>query len=172
MISDIDFEGRIQLSGWKNVTNCGELVGQTNESTRVAVIDLTAVCSLFHIKAAICKALLNEQQNCMKTKSISAEVLYQLSPVTKINDSIKTYGATESSTTVAVLILDNDSIGQELLTQIKGTAFDLEQLNSSEYLSSDKVSSISKYFKLTPQELEVSSLESAVITRLAIKDCL
>jgi tRNA threonylcarbamoyladenosine modification (KEOPS) complex Cgi121 subunit len=163
---------RVQLQCYSNVENCGELVSRTDERTRVAIIDLTLVCSYFHLQAAICKALLNEQQSSMKTKSISAEVLYQLSSTTKINDSLKQCGASESSSLIAILIIDNDPVGMELITQVRGTAFDAEELGSAAYCTPEKAATIAKYFKVTPQELEISTLEAAVVTRLATKDML
>lgn len=172
MNGNVDFMDRVQLHCYSDVENCGELVARTDERTRVAIIDLTLVCSCFHLQAAICKALLNEQQSGMKTKSISAEVLYQLSCTTKINESLKQYAATEACTQIAILVIDNDPVGIDIVTQVKGTAFAVEELGSAVFFTAEKSATIAKYFKVTAQELEISTLEAAVVTRLASKDLL
>jgi tRNA threonylcarbamoyladenosine modification (KEOPS) complex Cgi121 subunit len=172
MSGSVDFMDRVQIFCYSNVENGGELVSRTDEKTRVAIVDLTLVCSYFHLQAAICKTLLNEQQSSMKTKSVSAELLYQLSSTTKINDSLKQCGASETCTQIAILIIDNDPVGMELIQLVKGTAFDVQELGSAVYCTAEKAATIAKYFKVTPQELEISTLEAAVVTRLAIKDLL
>jgi EKC/KEOPS complex subunit CGI121/TPRKB len=168
----VDFPSRIQLGGFSDVSNCADLVSLTTEHSRVAIVDLSMVWSSLHINAAICKALLNEQSGCMKTKSISAEILYQLSPTTKINDSLKQFGASPASTLIAIVVLDQDSVGKDILARVSGEPFDLEKLSSPEYATMEKSGTIAKYFKLSSLELQVSSLECALLTHLATKDCL
>lgn len=167
-----NFEDRIQVFGFEGVTNTSQLLEYMVNDIRCAIVDLNTICSLFHLKSATYKALLNEQQGNMKTKSISAEILYQLSPTTKINDSIKHYGASPDSTLIAIIVLDEDLAGLEVQSNVKGTLFDLNLLGTPAYLSLEKAAHIAKFFKVTAQELEISSLESAVLTRLATKDCL
>lgn len=167
-----NFESRVRLYGFQSVTNCRDLVTLTSDQSRVAIVDLSMVCSEFHIKTAVCKALTNEETGCMKTKSISAEVLYQLSPTTKINESIKQYGASESSSLIAVVIIDNDPVGDNILAKVEGKPLELALLSGSEFCTGEKTESIIKFFRLSHLEVQVSTLEAAVITHLAIKDCL
>lgn len=172
MNSAIDFANRIQLVGFSGVQNTRELVALTTDQSRVAIVDLSLVCSKFHLNAAICKALSNEQNGSMKTKSISAEMLYQLSPSTKINDSLKQYGANETSTLIAIIVLDQDAVGQDIIARVNGQSFDLDNLASAEYLTEEKTAALTKYFKLSSLEVQVSTLEHAILTHLATKDCL
>lgn len=59
---------------------------------RWLVINLDLIASSFHIKQAVFKSLLSEQKGRLKTKCISAEVLYNCSSSRKINDAILHYG--------------------------------------------------------------------------------
>lgn len=165
-------EERMKIFGFESVSNTSLVLESLRDDIRCAIVDLNTICSLFHLRSATFKALLNEQQNHMKTKSISAEILYQLSPTTKINDSIKHYGASQDSAHIAIIVIDDDANALELVGRVSGAAFDLNTLGTPQYLTLDKAANIAKFFKITAQELEISSLESAVITRLAIKDCL
>ena len=172
MVGTQQLEEKIKIYGFERVTNIPLLLELLRDEIRCAIVDLSTICSLFHLKSAALKALLNEQQGHMKTKSLSAEILYQLSPTTKINDSIKHYGASQEATNIAIIVIDDDAVGLDLLASVEGISLDLNLLGAQPYLSLDKAANIAKFFKITAQELEISSLEAAVITRLATKDCL
>ena len=60
---------------------------------RLAIVDLSLVVSAFHVQVAAYKAALHEQQGRMKAKaSVAAELLYQVSPSTKITESVESMG--------------------------------------------------------------------------------
>jgi EKC/KEOPS complex subunit CGI121/TPRKB len=164
----------IKVYGFTDVKNSELIVNAIFEDMRFAVVDLELVCSKFHLTLAAGKALLNEKNATMKTKSISAEILYQLSSSTKINESLKQYGVQNRSSKVAFVFVGEQSSthGTDLMAQVDGESFDIELLDSPVFLSVEKISSIVKQFKITPQEMEISSLENAVATRIATKDVL
>lgn len=168
----VDVDSRVMVFGFENVKNSAELLQSVTDEFRGAVVDLSLVCSKFHLRASAHKAVLNESQSTMKTKSISAEILYQLSTTTKINDSLSQYKVKEDSKLIAIVVVDQDPTSMDLLSDVQGTPFDLALLGAAPYLTEEKAATIAKLFKVTPQELEISSLESAVVTRLAIKDAL
>jgi tRNA threonylcarbamoyladenosine modification (KEOPS) complex Cgi121 subunit len=85
----------------KNTTTILEAVLSIDQ--RVVVVDLSLVVSPFHLQLATYKALLNESHGNMKTKSITAEVLYQLSSSTKITDALQQYSIHGGSTAIAFI---------------------------------------------------------------------
>lgn len=165
-------DDRIKVFGFEEVTNAVALLDGAKDDIRGAIVDLNLVCSLFHLRAAAHKALLNESQNAMKTKSISSEILYQLSNTTKISESLQQYKIKEDSKLIAFIVLDEDPVLNALLSIVQGLELDLNLFGAAPYLTPEKATTIGKYFKVTPQELEISTLESAVVNRLAIKDVL
>lgn len=171
-MASTDIDHRAMIFGFEGVVNAAELLEAMKDDVRGAIVDLSLVCSMFHLRAASHKALLNESQGTMKTKSISAEILYQLSATTKINDSLQQYKVKEDSAMIAVIVVDQDPTLMELLSDVQGKVLDLALLGSASFLTVDKATSIAKLFKVTPQELEIATLESAVVNRLAIKDAL
>lgn len=169
------------------------------QDQRMVVVDLSLVVSEFHLQLATFKAILNESQGRMKTKSITAEVLYQLSPSTKINDAIKQYSIHAGSTAIAFIdippsvnvnsssksssgvedaptnITDNLFSIEEFKDQITKLAVDgiessAAEISSLSILTNEKSTNIIKCFKIAPLELEISGLEDCVATRLAVKD--
>ena len=81
------------------------LHGISSMDQRIVVADLSLVVSCFHLQLATYKALLNESQGRMKTKSIASEVLYQLSSSTKITDAIQQYSIHAESTDIAFIYI-------------------------------------------------------------------
>jgi EKC/KEOPS complex subunit CGI121/TPRKB len=169
------------------------------QDQRMVVVDLSLVVSEFHLQLAIFKAILNESQGRMKTKSITAEVLYQLSPSTKINDAIKQYSIHPESTAIAFINIPpaenldssskNSSGVEDAPTNITDNLFSIEEfkdqitklavdgiessaaeISSLSILTHEKSTNIIKCFKIAPLELEISGLEDCVATRLAVKD--
>ena len=178
----------IAYRGVNNAASIVELIASIDQ--RVVVIDLSFVVSSFHIQLAVYKALLNESQGRMKTKSIQSEVLYQLSSSTKISEAILQYSLKSVSTEICFIYVPSpvstDAINKSLsddtvLTNIEfkkeigklavdGTEIDSTEISSAIILTAEKSATIVKYFKITPLELEVSGLEESVSTRLAVKD--
>ena len=172
MSSTLELENRIRIFGFEGVTNSSVIAESMREDVRFAVVDLSLVCSVFHLRSAAYKALLNEQQTNMKTKSISAEILYQLSATTNINESLKQHRVHIESQFIAFVVVDDDSVSLELMSRVEGKVLDLNALDSPAVLTAEKASTLAKYFKITAQELEISSLENSIATRIAMKDCL
>jgi EKC/KEOPS complex subunit CGI121/TPRKB len=168
------------------------------QDQRMVVVDLSLVVSEFHLQLATFKAVLNESQGRMKTKSITAEVLYQLSPSTKINDAIKQYSIHAESKAIAFINIppgvnsSSEAVSSDAegaLTNITHNLFSIEdfknqitklavdgtikiasEISSSSILTYEKSINIIKCFKIAPLELEISELEDCVATRLAVKD--
>eukprot|EP01041_Mallomonas_annulata_P009674 gene9674-20117_t len=134
-------------------------------------IDVSYIASYFHIQVAVHKAQLNEAKGALKTKSLMTEILYQLSPSTKFNDSIARYTPTDTSTHIAIVIT-NPSIDNldRIRSAIIGTEISMGELETM--LDDEKRQRISKYFKFTAQELSICSLDSAICTKISTKDIL
>lgn len=212
------------------VSNSGHLLHQMNDLFKdgselrsvgykyYALIDLSLVCSFFHIQCAVMKAIVNYRQSSMVARSLSAEILYQMASTTKINEAFKQYGVNEGTSDLAVILIKGEHLvaapaaaGVDLaspteeLSEEKATkrmkieaAVDntadaaaaaqarccIGEIVSGEPLSEDvladaaifvtkeKADHIRRVFKLTPQEAAACSLESSVVTRIAIKDLL
>ena len=176
------------IIAFKDVTNAPTILGNVAIiNPRIVVVDLSLVVSVFHLQLATYKALLNESQGRMKTKSIQSEILYQLSSSTKITDALQQYTIHSESTEICFIYIaaaeasnpshETSLTVPEFQSQIQklgvnGVEMDPVEISSTSILTVDKRAKIVKYFKITPQELEVSGLEESVSTRLAVKDSL
>ena len=176
------------IIAYKDLTNAPSIIENVAIiNPRIVVVDLSLVVSVFHLQLATYKALLNESQGRMKTKSIQSEVLYQLSSSTKITDALQQYTIHSESTEICFIYVASadasNSSCETFLTvpefnthiqnlAVEGIEMDPVEISSTSILTMDKRAKIVRYFKITPQELEVSGLEESVSTRLAVKDSL
>ena len=170
-LSPINIEPVILI--FKNVQNAITIQELFLKNSLIGTaVDLINVYHEFHIKLATHKALWNEAKGSMKTKNITSEILYHLSPSTKINDAILKFTPSENSKDIATIIIiqDNEQI-QNLKKIIDGAEVEISYLN--EILQDDsKKENMIKSFKITKQELEVASLIDIISSRISTKDIL
>ena len=173
-----DVECDVHFLMYTNVKNAVDILGSGIDDG-VLILDLALVTSERHIKLAIFKAMMNERQKVMKTKSLKSEIIYQLSASTKITDSVLHYSLQPTSTELAfVYVLQNSDMTYDTFRDMINSkvTVDGDEIGSSAISelseTPQKRSKIIKFFKISAPELECSSLEDAVLSRLATKDFL
>lgn len=193
-------ESSIKVTYFRNVSNADQILSLTTTADaseiksgipqHCAVIDLANVVSDFHLRNAILKAVLCRATGSgfrSKTSSFSSEVMYNLSGTGKITETEKQFNISSYSNSIAVVgticapevlsTLNNSDSSvrlaqyESLCALVNGARFDPALLLSdSEFSNDDKKLRLVKMFKITPQEMEISTLEDCVITRLAVKE--
>ena len=199
-VSRRELEASFRLYAFHSVTNADIILKhlQTGNNTGFAAVDLSMVISEFHLQCAIMKSLLGREQNSMVTNSISVEIIYQLASTTKINEAIRQFSVKSDSKEISIIafltsdgsectVADSNSVKaatnsgdgtkanalSSVLAELQGVPIsDLSVLSTPDYLTKEKTDRIQKAFRITPQELLVSTLEDAVVSRIATKDML
>uniref|UniRef100_A0A0K0D4C2 EKC/KEOPS complex subunit cgi121 n=1 Tax=Angiostrongylus cantonensis TaxID=6313 RepID=A0A0K0D4C2_ANGCA len=90
------------------------------------------VLQLFVVLAAANRAVHQAAHNRLATRSLSAELVYSLSPTRNISDSLVTFGIADTSKNVLVCIFDDKdgSVMKKLAKQIDGKPEALDKLSS------------------------------------------
>uniref|UniRef100_A0A2R5LMQ2 Putative kinase binding protein n=1 Tax=Ornithodoros turicata TaxID=34597 RepID=A0A2R5LMQ2_9ACAR len=137
------------------------------EDIPACVIRAEFILDLFQLQCAVKKALVNNINGAMKTRKVTTEVLYQLSPTKNIRESLRTFGARDDERTiVVVLINDEENRHQTLLREsINGVQVGLDRL--SEF---SNAAALQNMFKIGEKEMSVGGLLDGIITRMAVKD--
>ncbi|KAH7962007.1 hypothetical protein HPB52_013961 [Rhipicephalus sanguineus] len=151
-----------------NVANCGELRQLVlSGSLQVCLIRASLVADIFQVQCAVAKALANQSNGRMKTRSLLSEILYVLGPTGSIGDSLRQMGAQDADSTIVVVRLDDpgDCHLKTLTERIKG-----HQLPMDSIPQFTDTQALAKLFKVTEKELTVGTLLDAVVTRIALKD--
>jgi len=134
-------------------------------------VSASHLLDIYHLQTGVHKAIYNYQSSLIKTKSLANEVLYQLSPTSKINIGVSQYEVNESSTYVVIVLIGDkleSSVEDEIKQRFGADEVDINRLSS--FLDESKISIITKLFKVSEEELKISSLSSAVMMRIAVKD--
>ena len=102
----------------------------------------------------------------MKTKTVSTEILYNLSPYRQIKQSLATFGVSKTPDKVWVVSVAIDSV-----TQInKFLEITQSHLLSQEAADVGDRYLIQEIYNVSPEELSIGSLEDAITNRIAVKD--
>jgi tRNA threonylcarbamoyladenosine modification (KEOPS) complex Cgi121 subunit len=146
-------------------------------------VNLDLVWDELHLRGAIYRALYNMNSiRKLKTKSLPAEVLYQLASTGKINESIKQFSIKDCSKTIAVISLAQECAEfeelcrriLELSSELPNVVSGVEEIALSELCanlgSSEKRALISKVFKTSPAENLAPDFSQMITMRLAMKD--
>ncbi|KAJ3020704.1 hypothetical protein HKX48_000368 [Thoreauomyces humboldtii] len=90
----------------------------------MALINAATLVDLFQVQMACVKALLQQEQGNMRTRSLYSEVLFNLSPTTNISDAIRQFGVADASTALLAVMLGHDApsseVQQRLTSLIRG----------------------------------------------------
>ena len=101
----------------------------------------------------------------MKTADLFTEIVYCMSPSTRINDSLAQFGVTEETRSLLVVCFDLPSL-EIARAAVDGTVASMEHL--SQFTNFQR---ILKAFEISIDELTMDrSITSAVYTRIAVKD--
>ncbi|XP_042871656.1 EKC/KEOPS complex subunit Tprkb-like [Penaeus japonicus] len=123
----------------------------------------------FQVIVAANKAQRSSALKKMTTRSVYAEIIYNLSPTRTITESLKTFGLGDDDTHILAVVLDNGS-GEKLRQingQIKGKEMPVAELSSL-----TNISKVTELYKVTDLELTVTSLVDSVVSRMACKEFL
>lgn len=161
----------LHLLLFTDVANSKELVEAMKAGTlspELAFFTAALVPATYPVLAAAHKALLAQSRDSLATRTLHSELIYNYSGSKHISEALRRFGINDTSG--YILVGRFDATAEELEATralVKGTEINLEELPNGAVQSL-----IVKYYKITPAELEVSSLEEAVTCRVAARDIL
>ncbi|CAJ0945837.1 unnamed protein product, partial [Mesorhabditis belari] len=158
---DLKKTRKITISLLKDVKNGEELARKIKENPSAAtILDGKHFADLFVILGGINQALSNETANCMHAKNIYTEVIYCLSPMKRIDETLKVFGVNAETKHILVICFDEEP---EILSIIQATETTLEALQS---LADE--ASIRKVYEL--KDIPSDCLSNAILTKISSKD--
>ncbi|XP_042226026.1 EKC/KEOPS complex subunit TPRKB-like isoform X4 [Homarus americanus] len=134
-----------------------------------SLIKPAMVVDTFQVIVAANKAVRSLAAKKMVTRSVFAEIIFNLSPTKNITDSLKNFGLGDGDTEILAVVLDEES-GEKvkkLKSQIRG-----ELTAVTEVLNLTNQARVKQLYKVTDSELRVTSLLDAVVSRMACKEFL
>lgn len=165
---DSDCHKSLSLFLLKDVQNAAEIKELVVKGTlNCCVVKPCLIVHPFQIVVAANKAVVSKMQDKMTTRTLSTEILYNLSLSRNITQSLIKFGIGESDKTMLVSIIEESGENNTdiILSHFKGVVCPIEDLPKF----SDEVL-IKKTYKVTDAELAVSSLTDSIVTRIVTRD--
>ena len=153
---------------FKDVKNAMEL-RQLLRSGQIdaAIIRAELIIEPFVLLASANRAIQQAAHNRMYTRSLSAELIYSLSPTRNISESLNLFGIAENSRNIIVAIFgdENGKKMVQLAKKIEGIPVPLD--NIREFCDLNLIKNI---YKVTEPEQNAGTLSDLIVTRIVCKD--
>ncbi|KAI6206744.1 hypothetical protein M3Y94_00947500 [Aphelenchoides besseyi] len=149
----------------KNSVELRELL--RNGKIDAAMIRAELVLEPFILLAAANRAVHQAAHNRMFTRSLSAELIYSLSPTRNISDSLNAFGIAENSKVLIVAVFDDEkgSKMSKIVKKVDGTAVTIDNLSEVANLQM-----IKKVYQVSEPDVVGESMSDLIITKLVTKD--
>jgi len=165
---DSDCHKSLSLFLLKDVQNAAEIKEMVVKGKlECCVVKPCLISHPFQIVVAANKAVVSKMRHKMTTRTLSTEILYNLSLSRNITQSLIKFGVGESDKNMLVVIIEESGENgtDSILSHFKGVVCPIEELPKF----SDGVL-IKKTYKIEYAELAVSSLTDSIVTRIVTRD--
>lgn len=160
---------RCTLHLFTDVANTGEIRGKIVAGEYACcAIKASLVVDAFQAVVAANKAVLNAKRNRLITKTTYTEVLFCLSMSKNISRSLTEFGIGDSDRNILLIFLhepDEERGMSQVLEGIEGRGVPVSRIGDF-----TDVNLVRKIYKIDEDELRVSSLVDAVVTRISCKE--
>ncbi|CEG45718.1 kinase binding protein cgi-121 domain containing protein [Plasmopara halstedii] len=144
--------------------------GLLDKKFDVAMINAHLIAGPFQVHSAALRALQCDASNRLTTRSLHAELVFNMSGSRNVSESLKRFGFSNDTTLLLVCVFDADDEKLKAVeTLVEGNQVPFSKLGS--HLTSKDLQLIKKYYKISELELTQSSLEDAATCRIATKSC-
>lgn len=166
------FKGRtLHVGYFRHVKNSAQLrAAIMQQSVDAAFINANMIVDAFQIQAAAARTLLSDEAGSLTTKSIHAELVFNLSGSRNVSESFRRFGIADDSEAIVVCVVDADDAKLSTLQQqVEGTLTPWNELG--QHLQDKDIELIRKFYRIQPDELRSSTLIDAIVCRIATKTC-
>ncbi|EFN76468.1 TP53RK-binding protein [Harpegnathos saltator] len=153
-----------------DVTNIIEIYEKIiNGKLSCCITKASLIVDALQAVVATNKAALNAKRNRLTTKSVYTEILFCLSMTKNISRSLSAFGISDNDKNIVVILIhkldEKQTMSADVLCSIKG-----ERISISRIQEFTDVNLVKKTYKINEDELCISDLTGAVVSRISCKD--
>lgn len=153
-----------------NVVNTSEIREKlVAGKLRCCVAKASLVTDPIQAVVAANKAALNAKRNQLITRTVYTEILFYFSMSKNISRSLAEFGISDGDRNILVILIhklgEEQAMLEEVLGSVKGERIPISRLQEF-----TDVNLIKKTYKINEDELRVSSLADAVVSRISCKE--
>lgn len=104
------------------------------------------------------------------TRNIYTSILYQLSPTRNISQALKTFGISNSSTDILVVVPDATDEKLKVIRDHLHSASEVDASQLAQIHSERSLKSIQDFYAIEASELTSSTLVDSIVSRMACRD--
>ena len=157
--------GYVAWAGLFTEVKNGKALQDNRRMFNCAFINCALITSIQHVSCGVNKALQNYASNKMKTDDLFTEIVYCLSPSTRVSESLSQFGVTSETRTLLGVCFDLPNL-DIARAAVDGNVTGMERLSRH-----TNFQGILKAFDISTDELiSDRSIISAVYSRIAVKD--
>lgn len=153
-----------------NVTNTSEVREKIiTGKLPCCVVKASLINDAFQAVVAANKAALNAKENRLVTRTMYTETLFCLSMSKNISRSLTEFGINDSDKNILVILIHKLDEEQSTLEKILGS-IEGERIPISKIQEFTDINLVKKIYKIDGDELRVSSLTDAIVSRISGKE--
>ncbi|KAJ3415156.1 hypothetical protein HDV05_005436 [Chytridiales sp. JEL 0842] len=165
----------IHLALYNSVSNAAQLkkliIAGDPSIPECVMVNPKMVMDPFQVQMACTRALLNQTQGKLKTRTLLSEILYSFSPSTNISEAMKLFGVSDKMKAILVVVLGGKEVPSEsfekLERAIKGSIVPIEDLEK--LTDWEGMQKVYKFNENPTTELSKEDILSVVVGSIALK---
>lgn len=155
---------------YTNVTNIAEVRKKVmTGALHCCIVKASLVVDTLQVIVAANKAALNAKHNQLITKSVYTEILFCLSTSKNITRSLCEFGISDDDKHILVILLHKPGEDLPMLTEIQNSV-EGERVPVSKIQEFTDINLVKKTYKISDNELHVSSLVKSIVSRISCKE--
>jgi len=127
------------------------------------------IIDVFQLLAAASKASLLDSQDKLKTNNVNSEIIFSLSPYTKINEANNVFGISSDCDAALVIIICDDDVKAMEINEEVNSFIEGEEIHLSELSSYTDLEKIKKFFKIDEAIQDEKIVLKQVLEQMTLK---
>ncbi|KAF9161962.1 hypothetical protein DFQ27_002021 [Actinomortierella ambigua] len=156
-------------TGVNNASALKERLQAQDKTLAIGLVESNLILDMFQLLVAATKAALDERAGKLRTNSVNAEIVYNLSPTNNIAESLRRFGISDSTTSLMAISIGGEAAAvlEEMNKTVDGTLTSFSDLEQGTDLAT-----LRKYFKIDPKVTDKAQVLDWIIGAMAMKNVL